>query len=313
MVLVLVNRGGEAPVRLGTVTLTELDDVPPPPGIVEPNTKATRTLGLYLSGPNALDRFGSASGLHDALVPAYNLSKYLGQCGATAVVLPEELADRSIRRALDGLADEDSTGPDRLQVTRSVLARQGYATWLELRFDKPAALSGLPPADSALAQERGLVRIDRAGQPDGPAYHPIHPDIRAAMRDRVVSCLASASRPSEKRAQAPWAGLVIRLGPSPTLLGTPDTGLDDATFERFVREKFTPETARGIPGMDNGDPNRFAVRSNYLAGVGRMPWLTWRSHAIATLYAELAEAARGSRLARHSRWSRPASIRARWR
>ncbi len=292
MVLVLVNRGLDAPVRLGTVTLTELDDVPPPPNIVEPRTKATRTLGLYLSGQSALDRFGGAPGLRDAVTPAQNLAKYLGYCGATAVVLPEELADRSIRRALEGLADEDSTGPDRLQVVRRILNRQGHATWLELRFDKPAALPGLPPAGSALAVARNLVRLDRQGRPDGPAYHPIHPEIRAAMKDRVVQCLTSGQRPGDGAANGAWTGLVIRMGAGPTLLGTPDTGLDDATFERFVRETFSPETARGIPGVGNADPNRLAVRSDYLAGVGRMPWLTWRSRALATLYAELAEAAR---------------------
>ena len=32
----------------------------------------------------------------------------------------------------------------------------------------------------------------------------------------------------------------------------------------------------------------------YLAGVGRMPWLTWRSRAIASLYTELAEAAQAA-------------------
>ncbi len=292
MVLVLVNRGLDAPVRLGTVALTELDDVPPPPNIVEPRTRATRTLGLYLSGPNALDRFGGASGLRDAVIPAQNLSKYLGYCGATAVVLPEDLADRSIRRALEGMADEDSTGADRLQIVRRILTRQGYATWLELRFDKPTALPALPPPDSALAVERGLVRLDRQGQPDGPAYHPIHPEIRAAMKDRVVQCLASGQKPGDGAAKDAWTGLVIRLGAGPTLLGTPDTGLDDATFARFVRETFSPETARGIPGVGNDEPNRFGVRSEYLAGVGRMPWLTWRSHALATLYAELALAAR---------------------
>ena len=37
----------------------------------------------------------------------------------------------------------------------------------------------------------------------------------------------------------PVAGLLIRLGPGPTLLGTPDTGMDDSTFERFVRETFS--------------------------------------------------------------------------
>ena len=99
---------------------------------------------------------------------------------------------------------------------------------------------------------------------------------------------------------------MIRLGPGPTLLGTPDTGLDDATFDRFVRETFSPETARGIPGLGNTDPDRFAVRSRYLAGVGRMPWLTWRSRAIASLYAELAEAAQAAAPVPYWPWSRPA-------
>ena len=78
------------------------------------------------------------------------------------------------------------------------------------------------------------------------------------------------------------------------MLGTPDTGMDDDTFARFVQETFGPETTEGIPGLGTTDPNRFSARSKYLAGVGRMPWLTWRSRAIAALYAELAEAARAA-------------------
>ncbi len=49
-VLVLVNRSPDAAVRLGSVTLTELDDLPGPPPH-EPDTPATRALGLYLDGP----------------------------------------------------------------------------------------------------------------------------------------------------------------------------------------------------------------------------------------------------------------------
>ncbi len=77
-------------------------------------------------------------------------------------------------------------------------------------------------------------------------------------------------------------GLLIRLGPGPTLLGGPDTGLDDHTFERFVREMFDPEPARSVPGLGTTDPDRFAAAfADYLAGPGRMPWLTWRSRGIA--------------------------------
>ena len=205
------------------------------------------------------------------------------------MVLPEELADRSTRRALDGQADEDSTGPDRLELVRRVVSRQKYSLWLELGFDGPGALPSLPRADSPEASRRGLVRVDRQGRPDGATYHPLHPEVREAMKRRVKEALARTKLGSGDTGNG--GGLMIRLGAGPTLLGTPDTGLDDATFDRFVRESFSPETARGIPGIGDSDPDRFAVRAQYLAGVGRMPWLTWRSRAIASLYTELAEAA----------------------
>ena len=292
MVLVLLNRSSESDVRLGMVTLTELDGETQPSTAVETRSKAARTFGLYLAGPNPLEAFGGDPSAHDAFSTAHNLARYLGHCGASAVVLPEQLADRSLRRALDGQAEEDATGPDQLEVIRRVLSRQGLALWLELDFTGPRALPGLPPADSPAAEERGLVRLDGHGHADALEYHPLHPEVRAAMKRRVSQALT-------QRLHAPGAtnrgaGLLIRLGPGPTLLGTPDTGLDDATFARFVRESFSPETARGIPGLGETDPERFAVRSRYLAGVGRMPWLAWRGRAIAALYAELAETARAA-------------------
>jgi hypothetical protein len=294
MVLVLVNRSPDATVRLGTVTLTELDDVPSAPVLVGPRTPDGRTLGLYLSGPNPLGPYGDEADSHDAWTTAGNLAKYLGYCGASAVVLPEALADRSIRRGLQGQADEDATRPDRLETIRRVLRRQGFSLWLELDFGGTEALPGLPPADSAEAERRGLVRLDRQGRVDGPAYHPLHPEVREAMKRRVVAAVTrtGAVAAGNDSGSRTLDGVVIRLGPGPTLLGTPDTGLDDATFERFVHETFNPETANVIPGLGNTDPDRFAVRSRYLAGVGRMPWLTWRSRAIAALYAELADAVR---------------------
>ena len=292
MVLVLLNRSTDALVRLGTVTITELDDLPLTPPLSEPHSTAARTFGLYLSGPHALEPFGGSSTSHDPLETAYNLAKYLSYCSASAVVLPEELADRSTRRALGGQADEDSTGPDRLELVRRVVSRQGYSLWLELGFDGPGALPGLPRADSPEAVRRGLVRVDRQGRPDGATYHPLHPEVRDAMKRRVTEALARTKLGSGDTGNG--GGLMIRLGAGPTLLGTPDTGLDDATFDRFVRESFSPETARGVPGIGDADPNRFAVRAQYLAGVGRMPWLTWRSRAIASLYNEMAEAAQAA-------------------
>jgi len=294
MVLVLVNRSPDAEVRLGTVTLTELDDLPVAPPVSEAHPPFVRTLGLYLSGPHALYPFGGDQGFRDALTTAQNLVRYLGYCGASAVVLPEELADRTGRRALDGQADEDPTGPDCLETARRVLARQGYSVWLELGFDGPDSLPGLPRADSAEAVRRGLVRVDSQGRADGPAYHPLHPEVREAMKRRVVQALTQSQPGRVETGGGSGTGLLIRLGPGPTLLGTPDTGLDDVTFERFVHETFSPETAHEIPGLGNTEADRFAARSRYLAGVGRMPWLMWRSRAIAALYAELAEAAQAT-------------------
>jgi hypothetical protein len=284
MVLLMVNRSPESEVRAGAITLSEIDEVPVPSG----PESATRALGLYLTGPGSLDRFGAAPGSSDPLRAAQNLVKYLGCCGATAVVLPEGLTDREARRRLNGQADEDPTGADRLEIVRQVLARQGCSLWLELGFDGRDALPGLPAADSAEALARGLVRVDGLGRPDGPAYHPLNPEVREAMKRRVSRAL------SHREAGEPAvAGLVIRLGPGPTLLGTPDTGLDDATYQKFTHDTFGPETARTIPGVESTDPGRFAVRSTYLAGKGRMPWLSWRSKEIAALYAELNATMRG--------------------
>lgn len=288
-VLVLVNRDPAAPVQVGAVVLTELGALPEPPAVVEPGAEV-RGLGLYLPAAELLDRFGGGTGagtrVADPRALARNLEQYLAYCGASAVVLPEGVADRARRGALDGQASEDPIGPDRLDLLLRILGRQGYPTWLELDLQGP--LPGLPAPDSPQALGRGLVRVDRHGKADGPVpvYHPLHPEVREALKRRVAEAAAI------RKTRPGLTGLLIRLGPGPTLLGGPDTGLDDATFARFVRETFGPETTRDLPGLETTDPNRFAARAQFLAGAGRMPWLTWRSRAIAGLYTELAAAAR---------------------
>ncbi len=166
-VLVLVNRHPDAAVRPGSLTLIELDDLPGPPPIREPDPSAARALGLYFDGPRALDAFGGEDGTTDAWTAATNLARYLAYCGGTAAVVSESLSDRPDRRALEGQAEEDVTRPDRLDILRRVLARQGGSLWLELSFDGPGALPG--PAAARLARRRapGAGPAGRAGRHRG--------------------------------------------------------------------------------------------------------------------------------------------------
>ncbi len=286
LVLVMVNRSPEAEVRAGAITLTEIDDAGAPAAGPQ---RAERGLGLYLTGFDGLDRFGSRLGSNDPLRMAQNLVKYMGYCGATAAVVPEDLTERQARRRLFGQADEDSTRPDRIEVVRRVLARQGYSLWLELGFDGQNSLPGLPQADSEEALRRGLVRVDSQGRADSAVYHPLHPEVREAMKQRVIRAM---NQLKAGEAGGGSGGLVIRLGPGPTLLGTPDTGVDDATYRKFIHDTIGPGATREmpIPGVESTEPGRFAERSRYLAGVGRMPWLTWRTKEIAALYGELNDA-----------------------
>src|SRR5262249_13512063 len=153
-----------------------------------------------------------------------------------------------------------------------LLARHGCSAWVELELDPAEALPGLPAPGTPEALAQGLTRVDRHGRGDGPApaYHPLHPEVREALKRRVAQAVAP------RRSRPALTGVLIRLGPGPTLLGGPDTGFDDATYTRFVRETFDAETARTIPGLAAADPDRFAARAGFLAGSGRMPWLTWR-------------------------------------
>ena len=283
-VLVLVNRAGSAPVQVGSISLSELSELPPAP----PALLAERSLGLHLSGPRPLDRFGGGGddpGRVDRLAQARNLAAYLAHCGASSVILPEGLTDRARRVALAGQAEEDSTGPDRLDLLLRVLARRGATAWVDVAFD--ATLPGLPAADSPEALAEGLVRLDRKGLLDGPgSYQPLHPRVREAMARKVAEAAGPrASRPN-------LAGVLVRLGPGSTLPGGTDSGLDDATFARFVATAFEPRSAARVPGQASTDPGRFEARARYVEGSGRIPWLAWRADEVALTYAALALSAR---------------------
>jgi hypothetical protein len=157
---------------------------------------------------------------------------------------------------------------------------------LDLRLDGP--LAGLPPPESAEAVRRGLVRVDARGRAEGPDYSPLHPAVRSAILARAGEAIAV------RREHPNLVGLLVRLGPGPTLAGPPVSGLDDETFGRFVAAMLDSQAARGVPGRDPKDPNRFAARRQYLAGPGRAPWLAWRAREVGAMYVELAQALRAA-------------------
>jgi hypothetical protein len=281
-VLIVVNRSPASPVRIEAVELFETASDPPAAPLVETHPESPRILAIHLAGRHALDRFGGAvdGGPADTLSSARNLAAYLIHCGASTVILPDELADRERRRSLDGQGAEDAHGPDRLDLILRILSRHGLTAVLEVSSDGP--LPGLPAPDSAEALARGIVRIDQRGQADGPAYQPLRLEVRKSLSQRALAAVAP------RQTHANLTGLLVRLGAGATLPGAPETGLDDVTYERFLRASFTAEDARTKPGTGSTDPGRFATRHQFLAGAGRLPWLAWRATELGELYGEIA-------------------------
>ena len=137
--LVFVNRNSSSPVRLGTVKLVELDKVAEAPPVRLPRTADTRTMGLYLTGPHPLDRFGGVgeTGLGNNFEVARNVASYASYCGASLVVLPDRLSERTGRRLLKGQADENSTGPDQFDLVLRLLHRQGQQRLARIESGRP--------------------------------------------------------------------------------------------------------------------------------------------------------------------------------
>ena len=289
--LLLLNRNSAGPVHLGTVKLVELDKVPESPSVRVPKTPATRTVGLYLTGSRPLDRFGGGgeTGLIDSLEIARNLVSYASSCSASLVVLPERLSDRPGRRRLKGQAEENSTGPDQLEIVLRLLHRQGNTAWLELNLEGQGEAARSAAARLGRALRQGLVRIDRQGLADGPSYHPLHPAVRQALKRKVQQALA----PHQDRtgfcrdpgaARSPGRPCWVTPIRAWTTTRSPVSSMTRSARKPRARS----------PGWKQPTPDRFATRSKYLSGVGRMPWLMWRSRAIADLYSELDEAARAA-------------------
>ena len=220
-----------------------------------PDPEQARVSACDLAGPerSTVWRWGGRPGDPLATCPL-NLARYLAHCGASTVVLPEGLADRSRRGPSTARPRGCRSVPTAsICCSGSWAARDAPPGW-NWRLEGP--LPGLPPPDSAEALAKGLVRVDRRGLADGPAYHPLHPEVREALKRRVAEAV------SPRKSRPPWPACLIRLGPGPTLLGGPDTGLDDATFARFVRETFERrDRSRGARAWGRPTPGRFAARS----------------------------------------------------
>ena len=101
-VLVLVNRDAAAAVRLGGVTLTELDDVPARDPSWDGAARPATSPSISRRRNGSIGSAATRRVRGDALALAENLVRYLSYRGASSVVLPEALSDRLRRRAPDG-------------------------------------------------------------------------------------------------------------------------------------------------------------------------------------------------------------------
>jgi hypothetical protein len=277
-VLVLSNQDGRAPVRIARVGLEELDD-----GSWAPETRPAagngRTLALDLTGCDAVARFGAGG---DAVSAARHLAAYARLCGTRAVVLDPAAIGGVSAGDLGGQGPEDPSRAARLGVLLDVLGREGLGVLLECRLDGP--LPGLPAPGSDEAVRRGLAVLGPDGRPVGEAYSVLHQEVQAALRARVVGMLASYPG---------LLGLVVRLGPEGTLPGRPAAGLDDETFERFVRANFA-ESDGEVPGTSRTAPERFAARAAFVEGAGRTAGVGWRWEQRGRFYGELAAGVKGA-------------------
>ena len=275
-VLVVVNHGN-TPLRLGAIELVETSDPEVRPAKLDGDS---RRLGVDLTGRHGLDRFGAED---EPVERARRVARYLRSLDADVAILPGPSSARTNVTALDGQGMEDACGPDPLDLTLRILARDGIAALFELRPEGP--LPGLPAPGSPEALERGLVPVGPDGRPVGSDWLPLSPEVRAAWLKHAEATLAPYAMRPEVR------GVVVRLGAGSTLAGRPETGLDDSTYRRFVAAMLGGESA-DAPGLKGDDASRFARRRDFVLGPARLPWLSWRAREIAGLYREMADAVR---------------------
>jgi hypothetical protein len=177
---------------------------------------------------------------------------------------------------------------DILEAVCRVQASEGLRLVAAMSFDAP-----LPDLEAAVRGGRGdgVVCVGRDGRPrrhpDGtPHYNLLDPRVQAAVEEHVRD-LAGRLR------GRPLVDGVALLLPHDGWLHLPGVawGLDDATFERFLRSIGVGDQAQGA--------DRFAVRAEMVEGPLRDPWLAWRADELAAFHRRLA-----GLLAEHDpRWS----------
>ena len=173
-VLVLVNRGPAAPVQVGSVRLTELAEVPAAPVIAPPDPDRRRVLGLRPGGParpGPLRRRGRAAGPVDLLatgpqpraVPGASAARRRSSCPRGSPI--GRGGGRSTARPT-----RTPSAPIASTCCSASWAARGARPGWSRRSTGPCP--ACPPPDSPEALARGLVRVDRRGQADGPRLSP---------------------------------------------------------------------------------------------------------------------------------------------
>jgi hypothetical protein len=156
------------------------------------------------------------------------------------------------------------------------------------------ALDGLLAAGDAGAA--GVVTVGRDGRAivtDGgrcPHYNVLDPRVQGEVEGLLAELV------ERLRTATSVDGIALVL-PHDGWLHCPGiaTGLDDATFARFVAAAGPDTEPLARPALGTTDPGRFAARAALVEGPLRERWLTWREESVAAFHARLADIVRAGR------------------
>ena len=249
--------------QLGTVTLTELADLPAPPPVrrARPGGGAGRW-GCTSAArrPRPLRRRRRA---RRRLAARGNLAQYLAYCGATAVVLPESLADRpaagrsTARRTRTRPAPIGSTccagswSARAARLARAGVRRPGAAGPAAARLARGRWPRAWPGSTAGAGRRPGLSSAPpRRPRGDAAAGR------RGARRARTGPAADPRRRPADPAGARPDPA---RRRPTPGSTTRPTRGSS--------ARPSTPRR-RGRSPAWRRRPGRFAARLHFLAGVG---------------------------------------------